>query len=259
MVTVANSEAGKFSRRLIAIALTIIFHAIWVTALFDRESGHGRPLDEGPAVTAITLLPMDPADDSVSSDPHPAPPKLYTEPVSEGASPGETDITTSTAQSTSRAVGAPAPAIAVTPQPQESAPAGEVYDPYAGTAPMRRFEVAVSLPSAADATAAQQLPPPSVSSRLFELDAAAFEAVKRKVRQALVASKENMGLRVLVSPGGVVMGATLLSGDVTASDAQKAIGIVVGQQLFIVLDPGATTATIDLPQIPLRRRWRLFD
>ncbi len=259
-VGAANYELGRANRRLVALALTIAFHAVWLLALLDRAADPRHPLNESHSEVTITLLPIDRSEVDKSSSDDPAPrPNSATQAASQDANPSPVELATTAAETPAEPVDMPATTTTATPQPEQVATAGEVYDPYAGTAPMRRSDPVAPLLAIRATSTAQQLPPPSAASRLFELDAGAFEAFKRRIKEDLGATKGTVDLRVRVSRSGTVVGAALLSSDLPTVDAQKAVTMVTGQALFIVLDPGATEATVDLPSIKLRRGWHLFE
>jgi hypothetical protein len=125
---------------------------------------------------------------------------------------------------------------------------GEVYDPYAGAAPLRREAGQAGAPSLGERVLGF-FGFGSQASGGLTLDEAALEGVRRAVANALPGRRGTAELTVRVSPTGVVLEVSAGRGSAPA-DARDALGrALIGKRLF--LGSAVDAQTLTLPTLRL--------
>jgi hypothetical protein len=251
-----------------ALSATVALHIALLTLLLVRGADMIEAPEEGTAI-AVSLLDLS----------------------SSGAGFGRdrTDMTTKPAEVVSASEIAPTPldtsqfvlpdtgwalseAGGTTPGSMAAASGGgRVYDPQAGAAPTNTgstWAQMAAAPTRKETFADRRTKDPEAGRRqvapaavpdlpqlgggtLFELDRRAFARFREDVARTVYGASGKILLRVQATPVGTVATAHVRETTLADYDAAKIAAAVVGQQLFLLREPTAQDAVIDLPTIRL--------
>lgn len=254
----ARGRTAGQNRRLAGTATSLCIHALLIIGLLEWRDVSLRPQFGDTPGTAMILMRF--ADTKVGQGdalvPQPAPvPSAESEPVT-AKTPTDLDLSASETTSPEWLVATGATASHPTSAPDTSggSPTSS-YDPYAGAAPLRRYSESNPLPVSAATPPPQVAAPasrlgPANSHSVFELDEKQFDAFRRDARKTLGNLHVTVRLRVRAAPDGVVVEVEVTSGKLDPQAQATLAGLIVGRSMFILSEPSATSAVIDLP--PLR-------
>ncbi|HMJ92585.1 MAG TPA: hypothetical protein VK472_00650 [Allosphingosinicella sp.] len=248
-----------------AVLLSVLVHILILWLFLTRLAGSAG--DGDGAGSGSGILHSFSLSDSSASAAAPAREKAEVPPLPPAAvQPSDVDASAQSGLvpewSVSRLPPRPAPPSA-SPSPAAGASAGaspgtgaagagsggaEVYDPYAGAAPLRRERGAPAAPSLGDRVLGFFGLGPQAAGGLT-LDEGALEAVRRAVARALPGRRGTAELTVRVSPTGVVLEANARGGSAPV-EVRDALGrALVGKRLF--LGSAVDAQTLTLPTLRL--------
>jgi hypothetical protein len=257
-------------RRAGATAFSILVHILLIWVLLNKLSGGMAGEGEGAGAGNGALMSFalsDPASAAASaSEPEQVPqPRVERAPVSDVDSTAPTDLpppewTVSRlppAQS-QRPAAASGSAFAGTSAGAGASGAGagagqggtQVYDPYAGAAPLRMNESGAGASSTANMSLGARvlgflgLDRPAAAG--LTLDETALEAIRRAVERSLPGRRGTAEITVRVSPTGMVLEASARGGSAPA-EARSALGrALIGKRLFSGAAVEAQTLTLPI-------------